>query len=108
MVLLINKSDGNSEEITRHVDYESAENKFYDKCSQLAKLQRQLAHKQKYSKNYYKKKRKIASLHEKISNIRNNNLHQISHKIVSENQVIVSENLKIKNMLKPSFSKKYI
>lgn len=67
---------------------------------QLAKLQRQLAHKQKYSKNYYKQKRKIARLHEKISNIRNNNLHQISHKIVSENKVIVSENLKIKNMLK--------
>ena len=67
---------------------------------QLAKLQRQLAHKQKYSKNYYKQKRKIARLHEKISNIRNNNLHQISHKIVSENQVIISENLKISNMLK--------
>lgn len=67
---------------------------------QLAKLQRQLAHKQKYSKNYYKQKRKIAKLHENISNIRINNLHQISHKIVSENQVIISENLKIKNMLK--------
>ena len=39
-------------------------------------------------------------MHEKISNIRVNNLHQISHKIVSENQVIISENLKIKNMLK--------
>lgn len=67
---------------------------------QLAKLQRQLAHKQKYSKNYYKQKKKIARLHEKISNIRINNLHQISHKIVSENQVIISENLKIKNMIK--------
>lgn len=67
---------------------------------QLAKLQRQLAHKQKYSKNYYKQKKKIAILHEKISNIRINNLHQISHKIVSENQVIISENLEIRNMLK--------
>lgn len=67
---------------------------------QLVRLQRQLAHKQKYSKNYYKQKRKIARLHEKISNIRVNNLHQISHKIVSENQVIISENLKISNMLK--------
>lgn len=67
---------------------------------QLAKLQRQLAHKQKYSINYYKQKRKIARLHEKISNIRNNNIHRISHKIVSENQVIISESLRIKNMLK--------
>lgn len=67
---------------------------------QLAKLQRQLAHKKKYSNNYYKQKRKIVRLYEKISNIRINNLHQISHKIVSENQVIISENLAIKNMLK--------
>ena len=67
---------------------------------QLAKLQRQLEQKQKYSNNYYKQKKKIARLHEKISNIRNNNLHQISHKIVNENQVIISENLKIKNMLR--------
>lgn len=36
LVLSINKSGGNSEEITRHDDYNSAENKFYDKCSQLA------------------------------------------------------------------------
>lgn len=75
---------------------------------QLVKLQRQLAHKQKYSKNYYKQKRRVARLHEKISNIRNNNLHQISHKIVSENQVIISENLKIKNMLKNHYLAKSI
>ena len=36
LVLSINKSGGNSEEITRHDDYNGAENKFYDKCSQLA------------------------------------------------------------------------
>lgn len=35
-VLSLNKSGGNSEEITRHDDYNSAENKFFDKCSQLA------------------------------------------------------------------------
>lgn len=75
---------------------------------QLAKLQRQLVHKQKYSKNYYKQRKKIARLHEKISNIRVNNLHQISHKIVSENQVIISENLKIKNMLKNHYLAKSI
>lgn len=66
----------------------------------LAKLQRQLAHKEKRSSNYYKTKRQIARCHEKIRNIRRNNLHQISHKIISENQVIVTENLQIKNMVK--------
>ena len=64
------------------------------------KTQRQLSHKEKGSKNYYKQRRKIALCHEKITNSRKNNLHKISYKIISENQVIVSENLQIKNMVK--------
>lgn len=67
---------------------------------QLAKLQRQLAHKKKFSNNWYKQKHKIALLHEKITNIRKDNLHKISHKLVTENQLIASENLKISNMVK--------
>jgi len=66
----------------------------------LKKLQRQLAHKEKRSKNYYKAKKKIASCHEKIRNTRKDYLHKVSHEIISENQVIVSENLQIKNMIK--------
>ena len=66
----------------------------------LAKLQRQLSHKEKRSRNYYKQKKKIASCHEKIRNIRKDYLHKISHEIISENQVIVSEGLQIKNMVK--------
>ena len=67
---------------------------------QLVKLQRQLSHKGKRSKNYYKTKKKIALCHEKIRNIRKDYLHKVSHEIISENQVIVSENLQIKNMVK--------
>ena len=70
----------------------------YDK--KLARLQRKLAHKEKRSNNYFKTKKQIAVCHEKIRNSRKNNLHQISHEIISENQVIVSENLQIKNMIK--------
>ena len=66
----------------------------------LVRLQRQLAHKEKRSKNYYKTKRQIALCHEKITNTRKDYLHKVSHEIVSENQVIVSENLRIKNMVK--------
>jgi len=66
----------------------------------LKKLQRQLSHKEKRSKNYYKAKKKIALCHEKIRNTRKDYLHKISHGIISENQVIVSENLQIKNMVK--------
>ena len=50
--------------------------------------------------NYYKQKKKIASCHEKITNTRKDYLHKVSHEIISENQVIVSENLQIKNMVK--------
>ena len=66
----------------------------------LMKLQRQLARKKKRSQNYYKIKKKIALCHEKITNIRKDYLHKISHEIISENQVIVSEDLQIKNMMK--------
>ena len=62
----------------------------------LVKLQRQLAHKEKRSQNYYKTKKKIALCHEKITNTRKDYLHKMSHEIISENQVIVSENLQIK------------
>lgn len=66
----------------------------------LAKLQRQLAHKKKGSKNYNKQRIKVAKCYEKIVNSRLDYLHKISHEIISENQVIVSENLDIKDMLK--------
>lgn len=66
----------------------------------LIKLQRQLAKKQKGSKNWNKQKLKIAKLHEKIANIRNDFLHKLSSKIISENQVIISEDLNAKGMLK--------
>ena len=66
----------------------------------LVKLQRQLAHKEKRSQNYCKTKKKIALCHEKITNTRKDYLHKMSHEIISENQVIVSENLQIKNMVK--------
>ena len=65
-----------------------------------ANLQRQLPHKEKRSRNYYKQKKKIAICHEKIRNARKDYLHKVSHGIISENQVIVSEDLQIKNMVK--------
>lgn len=72
--------------------------KKYEKT--LTKLQRQLAHKEKGSKNFYKTKFNIARCHEKITNIRKDNLHKISHQLINDNQVIVSENLAVSNMIK--------
>ena len=60
----------------------------------------QLSHKEKRSQNYYKTKKKIAICHEKITNTRKDYVHKMSLEIISENQVIVSEDLQIKNMVK--------
>ena len=66
----------------------------------LAKAQRKLAHKQNLSRNRNKQRIRVARLYEKITNIRKDYLHKISNEIISENQVIVSENLQINNMIK--------
>lgn len=47
-----------------------------------------------------KLKRRIAKLHEKISNIRKDNLHKITRNIINENQVICVESLQVKNMIR--------
>ena len=71
--------------------------KYEDK---LAKEQRKLSHKVKGSKNWNKQRIKVAKIHEKIHNTRIDNLHKISYKLISENQVIVSEDLAVSNMVK--------
>lgn len=71
--------------------------KYEDK---LAKEQRKLSHKIKGSKNWNKQRIKVAKVHEKISNTRKDYLHKISHRLVSENQVIVTEDLAVSNMVK--------
>ena len=66
----------------------------------LAKEQRKLAKKKIGSNNRNKQRIKVARLNERITNIRKDNLHKISHKLIQENQLIVSENLKVSNMVK--------
>ena len=61
-------------------------------------IQKSLSRKQKQSKNYKRTKQKLAKLHEKISNQRKDFLHKLSSKIIHENQVIVLEDLQVKNM----------
>lgn len=66
----------------------------------LAFLQRSLARKKKGSANYYKSKKKIAVVHERIANIRKDFLHKYSFQLINENQVINIEDLDVKSMLK--------
>ena len=66
----------------------------------LAKAQQILSRRQYGSSNWYKQKKKVARIHEKIVNQRNDFLHKTSSSLVNENQVICLENLRVKNMLK--------
>lgn len=65
----------------------------------------------KFKQRSYSKKKKdtasqnaariiLAKQHQKVVNRRNNYLHQISSKLINDNQVIVLEDLAVKNMIK--------
>lgn len=75
--------------------------KFFRKSQdKLAKEQRKFSKMTKGSNNYREQKIKIAKIHEKIKNQRKDFQHKVSSRIIHENQVIVSEDLKPSNMLK--------
>ena len=67
--------------------------------NKLVREQRRLSRKVKGSNNYNKQRIKVARIHEKIHNTRIDYLHKITHKLISENQVIVSEDLAVSNMV---------
>jgi putative transposase len=62
--------------------------------------QRKLSRKKVGSKNRNKARRLVAKVHSKIARVREDFLHKLSRKIVNENQVIVVEDLAVKNMVK--------
>ena len=74
----------------------------------LAIEQRKLSHMKKGSKNRNKQRIKVARLHRHIVNQRNDFLHQISSQYINENQVIILEDLDIKQMEQDSSLSRYI
>ena len=75
--------------------------KFLEKSSRkLRREQRKLSRKKKNSNNRNKQRIRVAKVHEKITNQRNDFLQKISSMLISENQVICIEDLKIKNMVR--------
>ena len=84
-------SDGNKSGNPRHT-------RRYEK--KLAHLQRKLAKKQKGSSNRAKARLKVARLHAKIADCRMDATHKASRKLINENQVVVCENLAVKNMIR--------
>lgn len=65
----------------------------------LKKLHKQLSKKQKGSNNRAKAKLKLAKAHETINNKKTNFLHNITTKIICENQTIILEDLNVKGMM---------
>ena len=65
----------------------------------LAYLNQKLALKQKGSNNRIKAKLRLAKAHEKVFNIREDFLHKMANKLITENDVIIIEKLNIKSMM---------
>ena len=66
----------------------------------LARLQRQLSRKSKGSKRREKARIKVARLHERVANQRNDMLHKLSTQLVRDYDLIAIEDLAPKNMMK--------
>lgn len=67
--------------------------------SRLRRLQKDLSRCKKGSKNREKCRVRVAKQHEKIANQRKDFLHKLSTRIIRENQTIVIEDLRVKNMM---------
>ena len=75
-------------------------NSFQKNQKTLARLQRQLSRKVKFSNNWQKQKRKIQRLHSCIANIRRDYLHKVTTTVSKNHAMIVIEDLKVSNMSK--------
>ena len=86
-------TDSNGNTIPNHKHLEKAQHK-------LRRGQRRLSRKVKGSHNRDKQRKRVATVHEKITNQRNDFLQKLSTTLINENQVICVEDLRVSNMLK--------
>ena len=83
--------------------------KFLDNAARnLRKKQKALSRKKKGSKGRVKARLQVATAHERTVNARNDFQHKLSRQLIDENQAIVVETLKVKNMLKNKRLSKHI
>src|SRR5574343_1856148 len=64
----------------------------------MKKAQREVSRRVKGSKNREKSKLRVARLHQHISNVRKDFLHKLSTRLTNENQVVVVEDIAVKNL----------
>lgn len=80
--------------------------KKYD--SKIKKEQKKLAKKKKGSNNRNKQKIKLNKVYTKVKNVRNDYIHKVSRLLVDKYDLIVFEDLNIKDMVKDSYLSKSI
>ena len=66
--------------------------------AKLAKAQKELSRKVKFSQNWNKAKLKVAKVHNLIKNSRKDFLHKLSHELVTKYNAIILEDLNMKGM----------
>jgi len=88
---LVTDSDGNTISNPRTLD------RFRKRMRQAQKA---LGRKVKGSRNRDKARRRVARLHAKIADVRSDALHQLSTRLIRENQTIVVEDLNIRGMVR--------
>ncbi len=82
---------------------EKIENKIKLNTKRMIGLQRGISRCKPGSKNRYKMKLKIQRLYQKIRNARKHMIHDITNKLINENDIIVTENLDVKSMQKDHY-----
>ncbi|NDJ21087.1 IS200/IS605 family element transposase accessory protein TnpB [Nostoc sp. B(2019)] len=66
----------------------------------LKRKQKKLARKQKGSNSRNRYRRVVAKVYERVSNSRQDFLHKLSYKLVSDSQAVIVENLHVKGMVR--------
>ncbi|WP_434682310.1 transposase (plasmid) [Pseudomonas sp. R1-18] len=84
--------DGQSETVITPI------NSFKTHQLRLAKAQRQMSRKQKFSRNWSKARARVSRIHHQIANTRNDFLHNASHRLSKNHALLCVEALQIKNM----------
>ena len=79
---------------------EKIENTIKLNNKRMVGLQRGISRCKSGSKNRYKMKLKIQRLYQKIRNARKHMIHDITNKLINENDIIVTEDLDVKSMQK--------
>ena len=76
--------------------------------NKIKNLQKWLSKKEKGSKNYYKVKNKIKETYKKLKNARKYIIHKITKEIVNNNDLIITETIQTKKLIKKKEMSKYI